>query len=207
MKIKLGIVQALLTELATYGATATEVTLPGFVAWLHQRLSPPPELPAPASPQVPAFLTRLPPVAQLGPLVYRVQYFSVTYAQRLLADLPLGDFREYIVLINFHGTGAPTRTEIATNSLLELSTITKVTHRMVRAGLLAEVPDPTDRRARRLQLTAAGEQVLVEARQRLLQLAPHIYEPLTPAERLELWRLLSLVNAHHTDQLPSRPSA
>ena len=200
MKDVLAVVQELLPELAAYAQTTDQVDLAGFAAWLHRRTAPAaPTTPESFPHQEPAFLNRLSPLMQLGPLVARLQHFGQVRAQQLLADLePITNQRDFVVLATIAHNETPTKSEIAGISLLELSMITEITRRLTQAHLVEEVPDPQDRRTRRLQITPAGRQLLQEAFKRMAQLGPYVYEPLTPEEQVELRRLLSLVNTAHT---------
>ena len=205
MNDALRLLQELIPELAAYSSATDTPQLADFAAWLHRRTMPT-EPTEELSPQEPAFLNRLSPMMQLGPLVARLHYFSQLRAQQLLADLePIATLRDFIVLAAIANNKAPTKSEIAATSLLELSTITEITRRLTQAGLVNEVPDVQDRRTRRLEPTPTGRGMLKIATQRIDQLSPYLYEPLTPPERAELRRLLSIVNAAHTSTLQRKP--
>ncbi|MDJ0367482.1 MarR family transcriptional regulator [Hymenobacter sp. H14-R3] len=193
------LLQQLLPELATYAQTADNPQVADFAAWLHRRTALPAAPAAQLPPQEPAFLNHLSPLTQLGPLVARLQHFTHLRAQQLLADLvPITSLRDFIVLAAITNQAAPTKSEIAATSLLEMSTITEISRRLVQAGLVTEVTDPQDRRTRRLQVAPAGRRLFDKATARMEQLSPDLYEALTAGEQAELRRLLSLVNAAHT---------
>ncbi len=198
----LHLLKALIPELERFAQTTTAAELPDFVAWLHQRHAPRPAAPdhAPVL-QEPPYLNALSPRLQLLPLVVRLNYFTHAAIERLFADLPVPALREFSVLGVAANNGAPTKSEIAATALLEFSTVTEVTRRLVKAGLLLEVTDPQDRRARRLPITETGQRVYQEARERLEQLTKQLYDPLTQADQLELRRLLSILNAVHSKHL------
>ena len=200
----LALLQELLPELATYCQTAQAPQLNDFAAWLHRRTNAPTAT-AQLPPQEPAFLNRLSPFVQLGPLVARVQHFSQLRAQQLLAAVqPITSQRDFVVLAFIVNSRTPTKSEIANNSLLELSTITEVTRRLTQAGLVVEVADAQDRRTRRLQATPAGQALFSVATAQMQQLHPYIYEPLSVPEQTELHRLLSIVNAYLTREFGQR---
>lgn len=65
--------------------------------------------------------------------------------------------REHIVLSALHKTPDLTQIELGRGLGLDKSTLTAQLDRLERAGLVQRRPDPRDRRARILVLTAAGE--------------------------------------------------
>lgn len=160
----LPVLKALIPELERYAQTTTEVELAGFSAWLNRRHAPrsAASTPAPVQ-QEPPYLNALSPRLQLLPLVVRLNYFTHSAIERLFADLPVPGLREFSVLGVASNREAPTKSEIAATALIEFSTVTEVTRRLIKAGLLLEVADPKDRRARRLKITAAGQDVYQEA--------------------------------------------
>lgn len=201
MKNPLPILQELISELGRYAQTTPDLDLPAFAAWLHRRHEPPVPAAAVTPPhREPQYLNTLPPLLQLVPLVVRLDYFTHAAAQRLLVDLPIAGIREFSVLSLVSNGQTPTKSEIAANTQLELSTVTEVTRRLVQTGLVIEIADPRDRRARRLQITPAGQAVYTQGRIRVEQLSQYLYDPLTAPEQVELHRLLSLLNAVHSAQ-------
>lgn len=209
MKTTLPVLQQLISELDRYAQTTPEIDLAGFAAWLHQRHRPAVSLAGAAAVpphRVPQYLNTLPPLMQLVPLVVRLNYFTHAAAEQLLADLPLAGIREFSVLSSVSGGQTPTKSEIAANAQLELSTITEVTRRLVQLGLVTEVPDPKDRRARRLKITPAGQAVHTQGKARVALLSEYLYDPLTAAEQAELHRLLSVLNTVHSAQPVPSPS-
>ena len=201
MKNPFPLLQELISELERYGQTTSDLDLPAFAAWLHRRHEPPARA-ATLTPshRVPQYLNTLPPLVQLVPLVVRLDHFTHAAAQQLLGDLPIAGMREFSVLALVSGGQTPTKSEIAANTQLELSTVTEVTRRLVQTGLVVEIADPKDRRARRLQITPAGQAVYAQGRNRVEQLSQYLYNPLTATEQGELHRLLSILNAVHSVQ-------
>lgn len=200
----LALLQDLLPELAAYQQAApASATVADFAAWLHQRTAPAAP-PAQLPPHEPAYLNRLDPLMQLGPLVNRIQYFAHHHAQQLLDGLaPIGSLRDFIVLAAITNNQSPTKSEVAAMCLLELSTITEITRRLAKATLISEVLDAHDGRIRRLAPTAAGKVLLQQATARIEELHPYIYASLSASEQDELRRLLSKVNARLTTEWAS----
>ncbi|UYZ61780.1 MarR family winged helix-turn-helix transcriptional regulator [Hymenobacter weizhouensis] len=198
------LLHTILDHLADYEGSTPEPTAAGFGAWLHAHTAPPEpgaELPYHAHP---AYLNHMPPTHQLGPLLVRLSHFYHFHAQQALANLPITSIREFGVMAAIGFQGTHTKSEVAALNLLELSTVTEVTRRLVQAGLLQETPDATDRRVRRLYLTPTGQAALEQATTRMEQLTTQLFSPLPPPDQLQLLRLLSPLNDIHTTQFFSQ---
>jgi DNA-binding MarR family transcriptional regulator len=73
--------------------------------------------------------------------------------------------------------------------------ITDMVDGLERDGLAERLEDPGDRRAKLVRITAAGEVALDAALRVRNDLIQHIYGALTPADRVELARLLAILDA------------
>lgn len=76
---------------------------------------------------------------------------------------------------------------------VEPITLTRIVDRMEEAGWIERMPDPTDRRARILHLTAKSHDIVNKVRGRVEGLVEDLSYGLSDAERGDLKRLLSLV--------------
>lgn len=70
----------------------------------------------------------------------------------------------YVVLCRLREEGPLRLTDLAASVDLDPSTLSRQVSAAERAGLVVREPDQHDGRARRLRLTASGEQTLAEAR-------------------------------------------
>ncbi|HEX4395801.1 MAG TPA: MarR family transcriptional regulator [Mycobacterium sp.] len=73
--------------------------------------------------------------------------------------------------------------------------ITDMVDGLERDGLAERLDDPNDRRAKLVQLTAAGEEALTAALEVRGRLIEHIFGALSVADRRELVRLVRLLDA------------
>ncbi|MBD2769792.1 winged helix DNA-binding protein [Hymenobacter sp. BT664] len=196
------LLQNLIGRFAEYDRAARRPSLADFGTWLAEREAPAadPAEPFSADRAQARYYDALPPDYQLGALLGRLSQFAHRYAAEVLAGLPVGSPREFGVLATVGLHGNPNKTEVAYTNLLELSTVTEITRRLVQAGLLRDLPDRTDRRTRRLQLTPEGQRVLAEAQQRMGQLNERLFGPLPAPDRAQLLRLLHALNDMHTTQ-------
>ena len=73
-------------------------------------------------------------------------------------------------------------------------TVTTLVDALEREGLLARLPDPTDRRATLLELTAQAHTQFEQVRRLQMELGEELVAPLDPQQRRLLLELLSQLN-------------
>lgn len=83
--------------------------------------------------------------------------------------------------------------ELADLLLLGKPTVTTMLQRMERSGLIAREQDADDQRVTRVRLTAAGRRLDARLHAAVAEAMAKVIDPLDPADRLELARLLDLV--------------
>jgi DNA-binding MarR family transcriptional regulator len=93
-------------------------------------------------------------------------------------------FQQYNVLRIIHGDDLIGPAEVARRLMVSAPVVTRLVGGLVEAGLVERQPDPGDRRAVRLGLTAAGRRRSNAMRRGLLAAATELIEPL-PRERRE----------------------
>src|SRR5215469_3390336 len=85
--------------------------------------------------------------------------------------------------------------------------VTTVIDALEHAGLVRREIDPANRRAIRLHLTGKGLAVREEMRQARRQASEDLFAPLSPGERDQLIRLLSVLDDAPGDETPPRSPA
>jgi DNA-binding MarR family transcriptional regulator/predicted N-acetyltransferase YhbS len=124
-----------------------------------------------------------------------VRRFNRSYTQRIgvLEDsflglgMPLGPSR----LLFEIGAGPTTTRELRMRLGLDSGYLSRLLRRLERDGLVAVIPDPGDRRRRRVGLTAKGREHWAELERRSDDQARRIVDPLTPRQRARLARALA----------------
>jgi MarR family transcriptional regulator, lower aerobic nicotinate degradation pathway regulator len=198
--------QSLLTQAEAFERdtpVADQQTLPRFAAWLGQQSAPPTANDAPASqpdePNRHALLNDADaPDTQIGVMVSYLYRYNKLYGKKILADTPLTTIDEFSYLIMLlDAPDAPTKTELIERNIHEKTTGIEILRRLIKGGLVEQIDDPTDRRAKRLKLTEKGMGVLSQVIPRLAQLVKLLSGNLTMTEKTQLVSLLTKLHLFH----------
>jgi DNA-binding MarR family transcriptional regulator len=146
----------------------------------------------PQLPTVESVCTAVGTEADLGwALSIVIREFRLT-AGSSVADLP-GGLRGYLVL-NTVAHGQPrSQLALAQQLAVDKTAMTYLLDELETAGLVTRRPDPADRRARQVAVTAAGSKLLEEFARRLDAAEAKVLSPLTTTERQTLRALLGRV--------------
>lgn len=90
---------------------------------------------------------------------------------------------------------------------VEPITLCRMVDRLEDAGLVERRPDPDDRRARRLHLTAKSREKLTRLRERLDTMVDEMLSGMSDAERDEFTRLLTVVRTNLVAQREQEKTA
>jgi len=123
-------------------------------------------MPTPPSAEVPASAAT--DVAEIDRNLNRIAHLANHARQhgrlRELAEVPLE--RSAVALLRQIADSEPLRPgELANILAVEASHITRQVQRLQGAGYVTRIPDPDDRRAQRIRLTAAGEDAVLRIRE------------------------------------------
>lgn len=130
----------------------------------------------------------------LGLLIKKI---NESLARRANANLQAQDltFAQMHVLVRLYH--APERTlrlkEIETCFCLAQSTVAGLASRLEKKGLVETVPDPADKRVKRIRLTERGVQTCENGRENIRRSEARLVSRLTEEEQQELHRLLTIV--------------
>lgn len=129
---------------------------------------------------------------QPGYHIRRLHQISVGVFLQELADLGITPV-QYAALQTVANQPGTDQRSLARSIGLDASTAGGVLDRLEQRGALERRTAPTDRRARQLWLTPAGERLLAEAVPAMLQAQQQILAPLTERQRTEFMRLMRIV--------------
>lgn len=90
---------------------------------------------------------------------------------------------------------------------VEPITLCRMVDRLEDAGLVERQPDPDDRRARRLHLTAKSREKLARLRAHLDEMMDEMLAGLSPGEREEFARILSVLRTNLATQREQEKAA
>src|SRR5690349_13489063 len=133
--------------------------------------------------------------ADLGWALGAVSRSYLRAVREAVSDVP-GGVRGYLVLA-VAGRGEPkSQLALAQHLGVDRTVMTYLLDDLEDAGLVERRPDPADRRARRVTLTAAGQARVTELRAGLRHVEDHLLAPLDGDERLVLRALLQRLATH-----------
>ena len=124
--------------------------------------------------------------------VFRTYHRS---AEGVLADLPGGP-RGYLVLTSVGRGDPPSQLALAQQLGVDRTVMTYLLDDLEKAGLVERRPDPADRRARRVVLTASGQERLCAVERELAGVEDRVLAPLEASERDVLRDLLRRLATH-----------
>jgi DNA-binding MarR family transcriptional regulator len=103
-------------------------------------------------------------------------------AEAVLDDLPHGG-RGFLVLSTVAHERPPTQAALASRLAMDRTVLTYLLDELEAAGLVARLPVPNDRRARRIAATSDGRKVLANAERRVAEAEAVVLGGLAPEER------------------------
>ena len=125
---------------------------------------------------------------QIGYLLRRV---TQRHLALFSARLPQVTTTQWAALARLLQVGPLTQNLLGRETGMDAATIKGVVDRLVRDGLVATAPDPTDRRRLVVDLTGAGRAFCLGGLAAAAQVSEDTLSPLTPEERALLLALLA----------------
>jgi DNA-binding MarR family transcriptional regulator len=138
---------------------------------------------------------QVPPASEIGRLIGGLYKRMRHNARQQMQGQPVSNMDDFALLASLLVQPGLKKTDLIALNHLELSSGSDSIARRVRAGLVAEGADPTDRRVRKLTLTEAGRAAIYAAFAEMGRLAEALLAPLTGEEVATLHGLLSRVYA------------
>jgi len=129
---------------------------------------------------------------QIGFLLRRAQQRHVAIFAASMGDIDLTP-TQFSALVKIRDEGGVSQNRLGRLTAMDPSTILGVVHRLLQRDLVARRPDPRDPRSALLTLTRDGEALVARAIDRARAATERTAEPLSPAQRKELARLLAKI--------------
>lgn len=124
-----------------------------------------------------------------GIALYKLASWGQDRLDSALAPLGLRT-RHYAVLAVLQRSGGRSQQAIARKLRIDRTTMVKAIDDLERLGLVERRPDPRDRRAWEVVVTAAGSAAVVDADRELGSIEDRLFAPLGPSDRALLDGLL-----------------
>lgn len=133
----------------------------------------------------------------LGMLFGKLYRYANIYIKKALQDLPLSSIDEAVYLEIIARAHTPRKSDVIHEALSEFPSGIDIIKRLVKYGLVEELPDAEDRRSKRLRLTSAGHGMLLETRKRLGRASQLAFGTLSQSEMAEMIPLLFRLEQYH----------
>jgi DNA-binding MarR family transcriptional regulator len=141
----------------------------------------------------------LPKDVILSITIGRLARFADMYSKKALTGLPVFNTDEIVYLMILDEVGTPRKSDLINSHLSEFSTGVEIIRRLVKAGLVEELPDADDRRTKRIRMTEAGRAVLLEAYPKMTVVAQIVATSLTEEEKDLLIQILGRLEKRHDE--------
>jgi DNA-binding MarR family transcriptional regulator len=190
----------LLSEWENYTHENPEGDIRGFATWIlaqHVPLQPPPPTNINS--------TDLNDTSQGALLIARLHRILRVLSKPIIKNLGFTKDMEFAVLVHVAIMDKPNKKELCRELLIENSTGVEITKRLAKKGLIAETPDPGDRRSALLSITDKGKKILLQGYDRLAAVHTSFLDALGIDEKRQLVTLLTRINQHHSEQINNRP--
>ncbi len=204
--------------------SGTEARLEDFGAWMHEQMQQgsreyvsgagfaPSALfpPSPASknqipfPNVDAMAhLRMDADGMISILLGRMGRYSKMYIKKAFEGQRITSIDEFALMAAImrhqQSQGEPTKSDVYSATLTEVTTGAEIMRRLEKAGFLEEYSDTKDKRMRRVRMTASGKGAFFQAAQQMGAASHIVAGTLTDAQKQDLIRLLTQLDAfHHT---------
>lgn len=198
---KYAAIQNLLEHFAAFEAEMQSDDLQEFACWLAQKTSVPKLVGGFHLPEASQDRGYVPHThqleAQISFMMGKMMRFAKIYSKKALEGLSIQSVEEFGCLAGIFELGNPSKSEISNMMLTEMTTAVEMIRRLVNNGLVAEAPDPHDKRTKRLSLTPAGQGVLFQAFQAMEQVGRAGFSFLEWEEKIQLYAVLSKLSRKH----------
>jgi MarR family transcriptional regulator, lower aerobic nicotinate degradation pathway regulator len=133
-----------------------------------------------------------------GHLIRRAQQISTALFAEECAEFDLTSV-QYAALLAIRRNPGVDATRLSALIAFDRSTLGGVLERLEAKGWVLRTAVPTDRRVKLLQLTLEGEGLLRQVEPAVHRVQQRLLEPLTPADRATMIRLLAQLASAHND--------
>ncbi|WP_057953397.1 MarR family winged helix-turn-helix transcriptional regulator [Salinivirga cyanobacteriivorans] len=131
--------------------------------------------------------------------IIRIARFEEFYIKKYLTDLPINSRLEYTFLYTIDRYGESRKTGLINTHLVEYTTGMDTISRLMKNGLLYDIQDPKDKRAKLLKLTKKGQEVLEAANKKVTESRNMFLACVNPNKWKKILPVLREIEEFHTD--------
>jgi len=142
------------------------------------------------------------PEAMLMKVMGRIMRLHELYSRIALEGGGLSQFEEFALMHGVMQRKDPRKSEVIYATIYELSTGSDLLNRLREKGYITEVPDPADRRSKRVKITAKGEKILQHAYKRMGQMVKMMLHDMDTEEVMLCIQLLKDVEIKFSERWP-----
>jgi len=127
----------------------------------------------------------IPPTKEglLMKIIGRIARLGLLYSGLALKDTDVNQIEEFGVMVTILQLKNPTKITVINANLLEVSSGTDLLSRMKKRGLIREQADASDKRIKRLSLTAKGERATKQCAERITKNARMLFHGLSDGDK------------------------
>ena len=146
---------------------------------------------------------RLQTELEISKLLNRLYKINRIYHKSALGDIDIDFPDEINLLMEVQKHQQLTKSDLIEKCLLESTTGTEMIKRLIKNGYLSESVNKEDRRSRIVKLTTKGIGLLQDVFPKLILSTKLLGANLNQGQKLELFKLLGLINSFHSEILKS----
>ena len=139
----------------------------------------------------------MPLQSQMAALLLRMSKFATHYSKKALKDSALNNTEDWFYLIGLIDGRAPKKSEYIHEMLSEFPTGIEIINRLLKLGMLEEIPDPGDKRSKRIKITNSGLALLYSTLPRMNKIGDMAFDRLDTIEKSILLNLLKKLETFH----------
>lgn len=133
------------------------------------------------------------PDSLLMKIIGRIYKLHTSYIQSAFEGIDLNQIEEFGILATIQQYGNPRKSEVIIANLMEISSGTDILNRLIKRGLIKEYLDEQDKRSKRIELTAEGQETFNLAQERALMLAGMMFNDMAEDDKRLCIQLLKNV--------------
>lgn len=129
--------------------------------------------------------------------VGRLNRYAKSYAKPIITGHGFASADEFLFLSLIAQMNRPTKKEVCIANASELTTGVEMLRRLLKQGLIQEIPDERDGRSKRLLMTEKGLGTVQKVYEELAQLEGSVLANLDEVERTHFLQTLKYLNNYH----------